>query len=162
MLRYVKSSPNMSDLGWKVKGQLDLWCLYKTSISIGLTFFASIMISASTVIYRKMNISRFFQNKCIMNQIWHSRKNDQGQPRFIICANLVGPKSPMLYTKSQGHWPFGSRVEDIYRVFTLYGHVHHLGDVTINIWFKFTPLNLRSLHMKCEFILPSDFWENCV
>ena len=60
-----------------------------------------------------MNISRFFQNKCIMNQIWHCRKNDQDQPRFIICANLVGPTSPMLYTKSQGHWPFGSRVEDI-------------------------------------------------
>ena len=48
-----------------------------------------------------------------MNQIWHCRKKDQGQPRFTICANLVGPKSPMLYTKSQGHWPFGSRVEDI-------------------------------------------------
>ena len=40
-------------------------------------------------------------------------KIDQGQPRFIICTNLVGPTSPMLHTKSQGHWPFGSRVEDI-------------------------------------------------
>ena len=40
-------------------------------------------------------------------------KKDQGQPRFIICANLVGPTSQMLYTKSQSHWPFGSRVEDI-------------------------------------------------
>ena len=37
----------------------------------------------------------------------------QGQPRFIICANLEGPISPMLHTKSQGHWPFGSREEDI-------------------------------------------------
>ena len=27
--------------------------------------------------------------------------------------NLVGPTSPMLYTKSQRHWPLGSRVEDI-------------------------------------------------
>ena len=27
----------------------------------------------------------------------------------------------MLHTKSQGHWPFGSKVEDILRVFTLYG-----------------------------------------
>ena len=40
-------------------------------------------------------------------------KKDQGQPRFTICANLVGPTSPMLHTKSQGHWPFGSRVKDI-------------------------------------------------
>ena len=28
----------MNDLGLKVKGQLDLWCLYKTSVSVGLTF----------------------------------------------------------------------------------------------------------------------------
>ena len=38
---------------------------------------------------------------------------DQGQPRFIICANLVGPTSLMLLTKSQGHWPFGFREEDV-------------------------------------------------
>ena len=25
---------------------------------------------------------------------------------FIICANLVETTSPMLHTKSQGHWPF--------------------------------------------------------
>ena len=60
-----------------------------------------------------MNISRFFQYICITNQIWPCRKKDQGQPRFTICANMVGPTSPMLYTKSQGHWPFGSREEDI-------------------------------------------------
>ena len=37
-----------------------------------------------------------------------------------------------------------------------------LGDVTINFWFKFTPLNFRILHMKFEFNWPSGFWENCV
>ena len=111
---------------------------------------------------RKMNISRFFQYKCIRNQIWPCCNKDQGQHRFIICSNLVGPTSPVLYTKSQGHWPFGSRVEDIERDFTLYGHGRHLGDVTINIWFKFTALNLRSLHMKFEFNWPSGFRENCV
>ena len=42
---------------------------------------------------------------------WPWRK--KGQPRFIICAALVGLTSPMLRTKSQGHWTFGSRVEDI-------------------------------------------------
>ena len=29
----------MSGLRLKVKSQLDIWCLYKTSVSIGLTFF---------------------------------------------------------------------------------------------------------------------------
>ena len=40
----------MSGLGSKVKGQLDIWSLYKTSVSLGLTFLSSIMISAWTVI----------------------------------------------------------------------------------------------------------------
>ena len=60
-----------------------------------------------------MHISRFFQYKCIRNQIWPGGKKGQGQPGSIICANLVGPTSPMLHTKSLGHWPFGSREEDI-------------------------------------------------
>ena len=33
----------------------------------------------------------------------------------------------MLHTKSQGHWPFGSREDDIFRVLTIYGHGGHLG-----------------------------------
>ena len=45
--------------------------------------------------------------------------------------------------------------EDFLNVFTLYGHGGHLGDVTINIFYKFTPLNLWSLHMKFEFTWPS-------
>ena len=36
----------------------------------------------------------------------------------------------MLHTKSQGHWPFGAREEDIQRVFTIYGCGGHLGHVT--------------------------------
>ena len=39
----------------------------------------------------------------------------------------------MLHTKSDGHWPFGSREEDIYRVFTIYGRGGHLGHVTNTI-----------------------------
>ena len=54
----------------------------------------------------KMNISRFFPYKCIRNQIWPCHKVGQGQPRIIICANLVGSKSPILHTMSQGHWPY--------------------------------------------------------
>ena len=46
--------------------------------------------------------TRLFQNKCIRNQIWPCHTVGQGQPRLIICANLVGLTSPMLHTKSQG------------------------------------------------------------
>ena len=45
MFRYVCGS-----LECKVIVQLDLWCLYKTSVSFELIFFSSIMISALTVI----------------------------------------------------------------------------------------------------------------
>ena len=38
----------------------------------------------------------------------------------------------------------------------------HLGHVTINICYKFTPLNLRSRHIRFEFNWPSGFWENYV
>ena len=40
----------MSGLGLKVTGPLDVWYLYKTIVSIGLTILTSIMISAKTVI----------------------------------------------------------------------------------------------------------------
>ena len=43
---------------------------------------------------------------------------------------LVGPTSPMLHTKSQGHRPSGSGVEDFLKVFTIYGRGGHLGHVT--------------------------------
>ena len=81
-----------------------------------------------------MNNSRFFSYKCIRNPILPWRK--EGQPRFIICANLVGPTSPMLHTKFQGHWPFGSS-EDILRVFTIYGHGGHLNHVTKKFWLTY-------------------------
>ena len=84
-----------------------------------------------------MNISRFFPYKCIRKQIRPCHNVGQGQPRLIICANLVGATSPMLHTKSQGHWPFGSREEDIQRVFTIYGHGGHLGHVTSTIGINF-------------------------
>ena len=40
----------MSGLGLKVTGQLDIWYLYKTIVSLGYTFPTCIMISAKTVI----------------------------------------------------------------------------------------------------------------
>ena len=46
----------------------------------------------------------------------------------------------MLHTKSQGHWAFGFREEDIQMGLTLYGHGGHLGQVTINICYKLNSL----------------------
>ena len=60
-----------------------------------------------------MNILRFSLYKCIRNQVLPCHNVGQGQPRLIICANLVAPTSPMLHTKSQSQWPFGSREEEI-------------------------------------------------
>ena len=63
----------------------------------------------------------------------------------------------MHHTKSQGHWPFGSRDEDISRVFTIYGHGGHLGHVTSRIDINFGLSIIRSLHMKFESNWPSGF-----
>ena len=49
--RYVEVK--MSGLGLKVTGQLDIWYLYKTFVSLGKTFLTSIMISAETVIEKR-------------------------------------------------------------------------------------------------------------
>ena len=46
----------------------------------------------------------------------------------------------MLDTKSQGHWPSGSREEDFQRVFTIYGRGGHLCNVT-----KIFCINLANL-----------------
>ena len=114
-----------------MKGQFDLWCcLIRFNISCNYDDF-------HLNSYRNMNILRFFQYKCIRNQTSIAVKKGQGQPIFIICSNLVGPTSPMLHTKSQGHWSFGSREGDFKKVFTLYGHGGHLGHVTIIICYKF-------------------------
>ena len=58
-----------------------------------------------------MNILRFLNINTLGIKLALPIK-DQGQPRLIICANPAGPTSPMLHTKSQGHWSFGSREGD--------------------------------------------------
>ena len=46
----------------------------------------------------------------------------------------------------------------IFKVFfTVYGHGGHFGHVTINVHYKCTTLNLRSLNMEFEFNWPSGF-----
>ena len=39
----------------------------------------------------------------------------------------------MLPTKFQGHRPFGSREEDFFKVFTIYGRGSHVGHVTSTV-----------------------------
>ena len=69
---------------------------------------------------------------------------------------MVGTTSPLLHTKAQAHWSFGSREEDLYG-FAIYGRGGHLGHVTkavcVNFWFP----AVKSLHMKLEFDLPGSF-----
>ena len=114
------------------------------------------MTKASTV-FKKINFSEIFPFKCIRKQIWPWRLVGQGQPRIIIWTNLVGPITPMLHTKFQGHRPSGSGEEDFLRVFTIYGRGGHLGHVTKTIWTNFRSPFLSSLRMKYEFNWPSSF-----
>ena len=53
----------------------------------------------------------------------------------------------MLHTKFRGNRPGGSR-EDVYRVFTIYGHGGHLGHVTSIMSSDFHFLVLESFHTK--------------
>ena len=100
-----------------------------------------------------------FPTKSIRDQIWPCRKIGHGQPRVITWTNYDGPNAPMLHTKPQGHWPFGSREEDFWRVFIIYGCGGHSGHVTQTSQINFrSPIPLR-LHMKFGFDWPSGFGE---
>ena len=63
----------------------------------------------------------------------------------------------MLHTKFQGHRPFDAREEDFFKVFTIYGHGGHLGQVTWTIWINFRSPVPRRLYMKFGFNQPSCF-----
>ena len=51
----------------------------------------------------------------------------------IIWTNFVGPKSQMLHTKPQGHWPFDSKEEDFN------GFLPHMGVVALLIMWPRPP-----------------------
>ena len=63
----------------------------------------------------------------------------------------------MLHSKSQGHWRFGSKEEDIQIVFTIYRCGGHHSHVTISICTNFDLPIIRRRHMKFEFNWPSGF-----
>ena len=75
-----------------MKDQLELWC-YLIRFKISDKYY-----DFHLYCYRNMNILRFFQYIYIRD---HAVNKGQGQPRFIICANLVWPTSPILHIT---HW----------------------------------------------------------
>ena len=54
----------------------------------------------------------------------------------------------MLLTKFRGNRPAGSTEEDFQRIFTIYGHVGHLGHVTSVMLSDFHFLVPESFHTK--------------
>ena len=63
----------------------------------------------------------------------------------------------MLHTKFRRNRSTGSREEDFFMVFNIYGHGGHLGHVTWIIYINFHSPCLRMLHMKFDFDWPSGF-----
>ena len=53
----------------------------------------------------------------------------------------------MLHTKFQGNGPSGSGEENVLKVFILYGHSSHLGQLTWNKYKKKSLLFALRLHM---------------
>ena len=68
----------------------------------------------------------------------------------------------MLHTKFCGNRSTGSREEDFWRVFTIYGRGSHIGHVTSIMSINFHFLESESLHIKFIFDWPSGFWEKPV
>ena len=129
----------MSDLGWKVKSQLDLWGLYKTSVSLGLTFLSRIMIFAWKVI-----VKWTFQEFSNINTLWIKFGLAVKRSRSTQIHNLCKPNRVQIPNA------------------TCVFNVSHLCHVTIDICYKFTPFNLRSLYMKFEFEWLTGFCKNNV
>ena len=100
-----------------------------------------------------------FPIESLSYQIRPCCKIGQGQPRIIIWTNYDGQESLMLHTKFHGNRSTGSREEDFWRVFAIYGHGSHLGHVTSIMSINFHFLIPESLHIKFGFDLPSGFWE---
>ena len=109
---------NMSDLGWKVKGQpqpLKLIysnCLIRFNISSENNDFDFNSI-------QKINFSKKkIPCKCIRKRIRPWRYVGQGQLRIILWTNLVGPTSPMLHTnpRSPAFWFWRRFLKGFYHI----------------------------------------------
>ena len=91
LYRFLIFAPLLT-LAERANFNLDLWNLFIAIVSLVLSYQVRIMTLALTVC-KNINFSPKFPFICI---------------RIIIWTNLVGPTSPMLHTKSQGHGPSGS------------------------------------------------------
>ena len=98
----------------------------------------------------------FLPYKSIRDQIWPCCKIGQGQPRVIIWTNFVVLEYPMLHTKFKviGLWFQRRR---FLKVFTIYSHGGHLGNMSWTVWINFRSPIRRRLLMKLGFSWPSGF-----
>ena len=80
---------NLNDIGSMPMNNLDLWHSHRR-----MPLFSSLHLS-----------------KSIRDQIWHCRKVGQGQPRFIIWANLAEFECPTLHTQFQRYRSIASEEE---------------------------------------------------
>ena len=76
--------------------------------------------------------------------------------------NFVDLYSSMLHSKFQNHTPPGSEEEDCFKIFVIYSHGGHLGNVTMTIYANFHSLVLTMLNIKFGFDWPSGFREEDV
>ena len=119
---------------------------------------------ASPMLHTKFHGNFWFWRRRFLKGFYHiwAVKIGQGHPRIIIWTNYDGQESLMLHTKFHGNRSTCSREEDFWRVFTIYGHVSHLGHVTSIMSINFHFLVSESLHIKFGFNWPSGFWEKQV
>ena len=68
----------------------------------------------------------------------------------------------MLHTKFQCHQSIGSGEEDFFKVFTIYRHAGHVGDVTQLICINFHSNSPLSFHMSFGSKSPNCFCEKQV
>ena len=69
----------------------------------------------------KSKVFIFFYRKALVTKFDLANKIGQGQPRVIIEQIMIGRSPLMLHTKFCGNRSTGSREEDFWRVFTIYG-----------------------------------------
>ena len=80
----------------------------------------------------------------------------------MIYTNFVKLHCLMLHAKYQNHRSSGFGEEDFLKVFAIYSHGGHLGQMTLTIYINFHSLFLRMLHIKFGFDWPRDFREEDV
>ena len=116
------------------KVNLDLWNLFIAIVLLGLTYHMRIITLASTVLKNQL-FKKKIPSKCIRKQILTLTLCRSRSTQNNHLNKLGTPTSSILHTKSQGHWPSGSRWEDV-KGFTIYGRGSHLGHVT-KIWLTY-------------------------